>query len=498
MSVLSHRPEKTFGEAALNPLKNILLILSLLFAAFSMPLTHAETKLTLTNRCFLPGLEDAAHCLKLVVPLDWNNPQGPSITVFAAVFPALSRGAHRDPLFIVPGGPGQSGDMLLLMVRSVFSGVNKTHDLVLIYPRGTARSSPLNCPQHPELEVVDDTQIARQFATCARAMKNNPKYFSSTEIVRDTNAIREALGYDLINLWGGSFGTRLAQHYSVAYPAHVRTLVLDGATRLGQSVFITIPHSVDVAMNSIAIMCKLAKPCATQGDDIRNSLHTLLTKLQTQPQKMTIDDPLTGVARTISVNDKAILNILGVALYAPESRAIVPVMIRMALHGNYQPLIAMAAQVGTQLNDDSFSSGSQLSVLCAEDFSYTTRTDVSDAAKGTLIGTADYDRTAKLCSVWPHGTIAKAAWQPTKSSVPALILSGGLDPVTPPPLGAATVAQFINGTHIVAQASGHGVSLFGCAPKIITDFINQATMIGIDTSCLTKPKPQAPLAGLNG
>ncbi len=458
----------------------------------------AKTQHAQTTRCFLPGIEDAAHCLTLAVPLDWHALKGKNISIFAAVFPALSRGSHQDPLFILPGGPGQSADMLLPMIKSAFSSVNKTRDLVLIYPRGTARSTPLLCLQPSALLVNDTAAVVKLFKACAASQKNNPRYFTTTEITLDINAIRESLGYNTINLWGGSYGTRLAQHYIAAYPEKVRTVILDGATRRSQSIFATIPHIMDVAINAVAIACKLDKACAAKGPDIRSDLHNLLLKVHNKPEVVTADNPLTGVPRTIIINENVIINVIGMALYNPDSRAIVPVIIRMASHANYLPLMAIAAQVSTQLGEDALSDGHQLSVLCAEDFQYTTRSSVAVAAQNTLSGMTEFDRTAALCSAWPHGIVPKSVWQTIQSNVPALILSGGLDPVTPPPLGAATAAQFYHATHIVAPASGHGVSMFGCAPKIITAFLEQASMHGIDTSCLTRPKPQAPLASRNG
>ncbi len=487
-----------FGEAALTLSRDFWLAALLALVMSVMPQAYAKTGQPNVIRCFLPGIEDAAHCLNLTVPLDWSMPSGKSISVFAAVFPALSRGSHQDPLFILPGGPGQSGDMLLPMIKSVFNDSNKTRDLVLIYPRGTARSSPLLCPQLSALLSNDNAAIAKLFKACAATQKNNPRYFTTTEITHDTNAIRETLGYNTINLWGGSFGTRLAQHYIAAYPRTVRTVILDGATRLGQSIFTTTPHSIDIAINAIAIMCKLDSACAAKGPDIRAELHSLMVKLHDHPEITIANDPLTGVPRTITIDATMLIEIVGMALYNPDTRAIVPVIIRMAKLENYLPLFAIATQVGTQLGEGALSTGHQLSVLCAEDFQYTTRKDVAFVAQNTFSGMIEYDRTAAVCAVWPHGIVANSAWQPIESNVPALVLSGGLDPVTPPSLGAATAAQFHIATHVVALASGHGVSMFGCAPKIIAGFLDQASMRGLDTTCLTRPKPQAPLASKNG
>ena len=350
------------------------------------------------HRCYLPGVEDAAHCLTLTVPLDWKKPQGKTITVFAAQFPALSRGANKDPLFILPGGPGQSGDMLMPLVKSAFSDVNKARDLMLIYPRGTARSSPISCPEPPAFEVFNAVHVAKRLKACSAQQKNDPRFFTTDEITRDTNAIREAFGYTKLNIWGGSFGTRLAQHYIAAYPEQVRTVVLDGATKRGQSILLTMPHTLDVAINSVSISCKLDKACAAKGPDMRVTLRELLARLKAHPEKLKIDDPLTHEPVTITLDDNSVIDTLTLALYTPPSRAIIPIMVRMAARGNYQPLIALAAQAGSQLGDESISTGENLSVLCAEDFQQASRKDVEKSTKDSIFGLRNYDLYANACA----------------------------------------------------------------------------------------------------
>src|SRR6185369_15626741 len=183
--------------------------------------------------CRLPKLPFAAQCGTLEVPENRDQPGGRKITLSVAVLPANTLYPRRDPLFILAGGPGQAASFLGPFAAAL-TGVRKDRDIVLVDQRGTGRSSPLKCaafnPDH-SLEAAIEFDPLPKATACAQELAANgvdAAQYTTAAWVADLDAVRAALGYDRINLWGGSYGTRAAQEYLRRYPQRVRSVVLDG------------------------------------------------------------------------------------------------------------------------------------------------------------------------------------------------------------------------------------------------------------------------------
>ncbi len=130
-----------------------------------------------------------------------------------------------------------------------------------------------------------------------------------------------------------------------------------------------------------------------------------------------------------------------------------------------------------------------LSVICAEDIPRITREDL-DLLGQSFFGRALVDDFVRACRIWPRGTVPADYYTPVRSSVPVLILSGGLDPATPPRHGEQVAATLPNSRHVVAPQLGHGVSLHGCAPRLIEAFVRKGSAADIDGKCLQRiPRP---------
>jgi pimeloyl-ACP methyl ester carboxylesterase len=448
-----------------------------------------------TTRCYLPGREDRVTCITLKVPLDWRAPKGKQISVFAAVIPALSRSANSDPLFLLPGGPGQSGDALLQLLPQAFRTINQSRDLVLIYPRGTARSTLLRCTE-PESLMVSDADIRKLVQRCAAAQKVDTRFFTSIEIAQDMEAVRKALGYARINIWGGSFGTRLAQHYAKTYPVQTRSLILDGATPITESVLLSSPRSMEQALASISQACKQDKSCAAQMPNLLGEVRSLAMRLSARPQRITLTHPATLKRETVALDARSLVMAIRLSLYAPQSRAMLPPLIKAALAGNYQPFAAFAS--GPDLQGEAMSMGAHLSAMCAEDVAAVNDAQIRAASGGTLLGRLEYQNYQLQCAAWPHRNLPASARVWTTPKMPVLVLSGALDPVTPPALGTKTAALFASSRHIIVPASGHISSGFGCAPKILQAFLDDLEPAKLDIKCLLYAKPPTPLSSANG
>ncbi len=168
----------------------------------------------------------AAECGTLRVPENPAQPQGRQIELYVARVAAVSQRKAADPLFVLAGGPGMGATVFYASVAPAFARIQRERDIVLVDQRGTGHSNPLQCEfDDEELAVVDPAEVAKLSRRCLGelAKANDVSMFTTSVAVRDLDAVRAALGYERIDLYGGSYGTRVAQHYARRYPrAHAR------------------------------------------------------------------------------------------------------------------------------------------------------------------------------------------------------------------------------------------------------------------------------------
>src|SRR5512144_974858 len=225
----------------------------------------ASRTLALTE-CRLPRLAVAARCGTLEVPENRDAPQGRRITLTVAVLAANTLSPRRDPLFMLAGGPGQAATFLGPFAAQM-TDVRKDRDIVLVDQRGTGRSSPLACRALKEDETFStafDIDVVPRAADCAKelaALGVDPAQYTTAAWVEDLDAVRDALGYAKINLWGGSYGTRAALEYLRRHQDRVRSAVLDGVAPPSMIVSFDVWLARDRAIDRIVESCKGSLPC---------------------------------------------------------------------------------------------------------------------------------------------------------------------------------------------------------------------------------------------
>ncbi len=181
------------------------------------------------------------------------------------------------------------------------------------------------------------------------------------------------------------------------------------------------------------------------------------------------------------------------ALYDPRESSRLLAVLWRARAGDVGPLVAMAERASTW-SIETMALGQTLSILCSEDVGRGPR---PASLPVTLFGTTAIDFWMNACRAWPAGP-GLAIDRTTRSDAPALILSGGLDPVTPPARGEAMRRHFPRSMHVVAPGGGHNVSSLGCVPALIHRFIEQGHGDGLDASCaaaIARPPFVTALAG---
>jgi pimeloyl-ACP methyl ester carboxylesterase len=212
----------------------------------------------------------------------------------------------------------------------------------------------------------------------------------------------------------------------------------------------------------------------------------LLSRLEESPPNVRIVHPRTGVAENVRVEARVVASILFSALYSPITASIVPALVDHAERDEFQSLFALG--LAGEGADENMSVGMQLSVLCSEDAARVTPADVQQAAMGTLFGTHLLSSQLEACAMWPRGAVDASYYEPVVSDVPALVLSGDLDPVTPPAWGESVVKTLANGRHVTVPGTGHGVMGTACGQQLIQDFLDGASAASLDVSCVRSIK----------
>jgi pimeloyl-ACP methyl ester carboxylesterase len=453
--------------------------------------TGSRRSLALTD-CRLPNLSTAAQCGTLKVPEDRSKPDGRKIEIFAAVLAANTVTPKDDPLVVLAGGPGQAASTLAPFA-SRLAELRRTRDVVLIDQRGTGRSSPLVCEafRPRESDVFDPDPLPRA-KSCVEELSGKGvdlAQYTTTAWIADLEAMREALGYQRWNLWGGSYGTRVAQEYLRTHPERVRTVVLDGVAPPGMIISLDVWRTREAAVDAVQKACAASPACANAHPDAAQALRAI-EQFLADGRETDVVDPRTGAVLRVRVTFDVVLAALQPLTYAPETAVLLPEMLALAAKGEFAPLFAANPHLSTR-ESELTNAALHFSVTCAEDVPRITP-ELAQSTLAELPTRRLAEQTVSVCSVWPRGSVPANFGQPVKSDVPTLIFSGGMDPVTPPAYGTEVAKDFPNSRHVVAPGYGHIVSYHACGPRLVATFVDDASFNRLSASCLRHFETSAP------
>ena len=427
--------------------------------------------------------EAAAECGTLEVPLDPGKPAGERIELFVARISALAGTPEPDPFTLIAGGPGQASTTFYAQTKSAFARIRRTRDIVLVDQRGTGLSTPLRCENIERDEVyLDAATFGRLGAECVDELSHDPAFFTTSAAVRDLDLVREALGYPTLNIYGISYGTRVAQHYLKRYPEHARSVILDGVVPPSLALGPGVAIDAQRALDRLFARCAATPTCAEEYSDLGDRLGELLARLKASPATIAVPHPRTGVPTTLTLTDHLAAGMVRLLTYSPQTAALIPILVRAAAQGDYGPLAAQVLMVGDDLHG-AISYGMHFAVVCTEDVPFWGRVDRA-ALEETFLGPVQIDALGQICESWPRGYIDDDFASPVESSVPVILLSGADDPVTPPSYAEMSVEGLTNYRHVTLPHQAHGQITTGCVPRLMAAFIDSADPAVFDDPCL--------------
>jgi pimeloyl-ACP methyl ester carboxylesterase len=400
--------------------------------------------------------------------------------------PALSLEPASDPLVPVAGGPGQSTIQFYSGYASAFERVRQHRDIVLVDQRGTGDSAPMICDIDDD--VVDgkysEAETLRLTGQCLELLPHDPRFFTTSVAVRDLEALREALGYDALNIYGISYGTRVAQHYARRYPDSTRTVMLDGVVPPQLPLGPDIATESQRAVEAVFARCNEDTACSTRFADVADDFNVLRGALAESPVTVEYQHPETGARRIADFTADHLAGAVRLLLYNPRTVALLPLVISEAADGNFVPLAAQFDMVVSSLSE-ALNIGMHNAVMCTEDAPFIDWGAVNnEAINKSYMGPLQLESIRTMCSAWPKGVLDEDLRTPLATDLPVLLLSGTADPITPPRFAEMAATNLSNSWHIVGQDQGHGLVAVGCMPRIIGDFIETAKLADAAADCM--------------
>ncbi len=427
-----------------------------------------------------------ARCGTLQRPLDPSGAEPGAIELRVAVVPALNLTPEPDPLVPIAGGPGQGSVQFYTAYSWAFEDVRRNRDILLIDQRGTGESASMDCE-------FDDDMIEGEYSTeltieytqlCLEELPHDPRFFTTSIAVTDIEAVRQALGYSALNLYGVSYGTRVAQHFARRYPEATRTIVIDGVVPPQLSLGPEIATESQKAVDNILARCAEDATCNEKFPDVTADFARVVQELRDSSVAIEVPHPSTGRPEEIEFGEGEFAAAVRLLAYHPNTIALLPLFIHEAGEGNYMPLGSQFMMTMIAMMDV-LSLGMHNSVMCTEDVPFYDKATIDiDGLAATYMGTFQLEALEAICSVWPAGPIDDEFKAPLDTNLPVLLLSGDADPITPPRYADLAAVDLDNAVHLIGKNQGHGQIGVGCTRRIVADFIDTADPANLDAECL--------------
>lgn len=451
--------------------------------------------------CPIEGVPGEPRCGTYRVWENRETRQGRQIDLSIIVLPAMGPNRQPDPFFMLSGGPGDAPSFNARFFSRAFHEARRSRDLVLVDLRGTGRSGALTCPElaKPDASGIFDPDLLSVPAVraCRARLEQTAdlRLYTTDIAVDDLDEVRQALGYQQINLYGTSYGSRVAQVYMQRHPASLRAVAIKGIVPPSMASPESHARAGEAAWTNLVARCMKEPNCARTFPTLDADFRQLLVRLDKAPVLILPGGPNRAVA-AVRVSRGLFAEAFRNLLYTPEASAQAPKLVRQLLQGDERSLVETALSGRTVLGGDRLAAGFFLSVSCTEDVPFLPK-DTASLAAGTFGGDYRLQQQTRACAEWPRGKVPATHRQPTRSAIPTLILSGELDPVTPPSGGDEVARGLSKGVHVVIRNNGHPIgNAEACIGQMISQFLDRGSAEGLDRTCAAaNPAPPFLLSG---
>jgi pimeloyl-ACP methyl ester carboxylesterase len=435
------------------------------------------------------------ECGFVVVPEDHDNPAGPTIRLAVATFRDQSDDHQPDPVLLLAGGPGERIVGRAAVLAQFLAPIYPNRDLIAFDQRGVGLSEPaLECPEFVEslFDILDEPDPNAAMKTIFDAILacrdrlvaegHNLSAFNTVQNAADVNAIRVALGYDEINLYGGSYGSLLAQAAMRDHPEGIRSVAVNSVLPLEKSLFVEAATTTSTAIMRLLDACAADEACDAAYPNLEEKLFEVIDRLNDEPIPVSLTNPLDGRSYDAVLTGETVTANLVTFLYLTQIIPALPQAVDNLYEGDFGLITQLSS---TRLGLlDLMSRGMTFSVMCTEDLIGYTPEDllrVAAALPPQLAKAADPDVDIKygvfgVCENWPVEEAGPWVKEPLASDIPTLVLEGEFDPVTPPEYGQLLADNLTNSYYFEFPGIGHDVIVASeCARIIAGAFLDDPT-----------------------
>jgi pimeloyl-ACP methyl ester carboxylesterase len=410
--------------------------------------------------------------------------EGRMISLKVVVLHARDENPRPDPIFYFAGGPGQG-------IADLYRGfedseLRQKRDMVLINQRGTGDDNHLQVEVGTDEDLQTYMDTAFQVEVYRKALADLQKnydlsMYSTSTAMDDINEARIALGYDQINIMGGSYGTRACLVYMRRHPETVRTAVLNGVAPIAFHNPLYHAYGAQRALDLVLQECAEDPNCSQAFPNVQQEFQIVMDRLKQAPANAAVTHPVTEEEVPVKISWQAFAETLRMMMYSVRGSRSVPLFIHSAYEGEFNPIARQALNRNRALLR-SLAMGMLLCVTCSEDIPYIDPEEIPEAIGGSFFGDFRVRNQMAICEFWPKSRLPKNYGDDVSVSVPTLLLSGTIDAVTPPRWGEETARHLPNSLHVVAPAA-HGVG-GPCIAGLIAKFHDTASVADLDPSCV--------------
>jgi pimeloyl-ACP methyl ester carboxylesterase len=444
--------------------------------------------------CRLNGWAEDVRCGRYEVYENRRTRSGRKIALKIVVVPALSQKPAADPIFYFAGGPGSSSTETIARAgKTYLAGLRADRDLVFVDQRGTGGSNQLACTLYPDkndMSAYFSEVISLERVRACKAeleTKADLRLYSTPIAMDDLDEVRGALGYDQINLYGGSYGSTAALAYLRQYPQHVRTVTILGVAPPDARLPLPVIKGVQTALERTFSDCAADQRCHAAFPDPKGDLEAAIKLLEKGPATFQTVNPFTRQQQTVTLTRPVFGELVRTILYQPESARWLPLLLHQAAEGEFGLFASVSFQTFRAI-EDLIARGMHFSVVCGEDVPFITDAALAREKAGSFYGDGRVQVYRKVCEFWPRADVPAAAVTAVRSDKPVLLISGEADPVAPSWLASEAARHLPNGRHVMIPHTGHYFQ-FPCVDKLVTEFVSKGSAKELDTACATEIHP---------
>lgn len=458
------------------------------------PQESAGTDRLRLEPCSVEGVAGEIRCGTFRVPEDRGEEDGRAIDLAVTVLRATGPDPAPDPVIYLVGGPGAAATGVDAAFENL-PRLRRRRDVVLVDQRGTGDSNRLDCDYMwggPRASYTEGFLPVDRVRACREELEERADLgqYTTPVAMDDLDELRQALGYERVNLWGGSYGTRAALVYLRRHGEHVRSVILAGPDLSFRYGSAAVALAAERALQRLAARCRKDTACGSRHPDLRAEVDSVLRRLEREPVTTRVSSPSGDTVR-LAIGRHDFAEGLRYLMYGADAAAGIPSLVQQARSGDFRRFGTLLLRIRASLTRQA-ADGLYLSVDCAE---VVPRIDSVDLARVDSASFLRGDRArqrVRACSEWPRAGPPPGFHDPVGGRAPTLVLAGGLDPTIPVGWTRTVTRWLRNSRRVVFPNRGHELGpsrADECLRGIVTDFLADPVPERLDASCTRDPEP---------